>query len=139
MCVLSEMAAKQHEKPLFCYDNAGHQAHALFARMGFSRHQRVEIPPHSPDFNKVIEHVFNHIKHAVSVQCYTHQGPVDARMLQKWVRDAFSSISTASICKDVQSLVQTLTAVRAEEGRQVCVDGWFVVGTGGDYPAARLR
>lgn len=132
MCVLSEMAAKQHEKPLFCYDNAGHQAHALFARMGFSRHQRVEIPPHSPDFNKVIEHVFNHIKHAVSVQ-------IDARMLQEWVRDAFSSISTASICKDVQSLVQTLTAVRAEEGRQACVDGWFVVGAGGDYPAARLR
>jgi hypothetical protein len=128
-------------KPFFCYDNAKWQAHANFSNMGMSRHQRIVIPPHSPDMNKPIEHVFHQIKQKLAERFYKSTEEITAHTVQEWVRDIFENeITTASIMKDALSLKKTYLAIKTEKGDEVYYDdGSKVVGTGGDYPIADLR
>lgn len=130
-----------NSKPFFCYDNANWQRYAKFSNMGMTRHQRIIIPPHSPDMNKPIEHVFNQIKQKLAERFYNYTEVVTAEMVQEWVRDIFENeISTTSIMKDALSLKKTYLAIKTYKGDVVRHDdGSKVVGTGGDYPVADLR
>lgn len=141
MYIISTLAHSKHpdpdQRPRFCYDNNHIQKAARPAKMDFHHKQKLEIPVHSPDFNKPIEHVFHTIKEELAKKIYNHLGTVDAKLLQKWVVEIFNSIPTSSIAKDVASLKRTYLAVSTDLGRQVEVDGGGkVIGTGGDMPSA---
>lgn len=128
-------------KPFFCYDNAKWQAYAKYSNMGMSGHQRIKIPPHSPDMNKPIEHVFNQIKQKLAERFYKCTEEITAHTVQEWVRDIFENeITTESIKKDALSLKKTYLAIKTYKGDEVYHDdGSKVVGTGGDYPIPDLR
>ncbi len=131
-------------KPLFCYDNAKIQDEATFNRMRFRWHQRIKIPPHSPDFNKPIEHVFHQIKDKLREKLYGCTEVVTAEKVQQWILEIWGDhqcgIRTASIAKDVKSLKKTYLAVATDKDVEVeHDDGSLVLGSGGDYPAADLR
>lgn len=127
-------------KPLYCYDNNRIQANAEFRRMYFACHQRVHIPPYSPDFNKPIEHVFHQMKDKLRVKIYQHNGPLEVKQLRKWVVEIFEQeISVDSIAKDVQSLKNTYLAVSTDKGcAKTTPNGHTVMGTGGDWPEPHL-
>lgn len=142
MKILSSKAAQQLStkglEPLFCYDNNRIQKGAEWGRMGITRQQKVEIPTHSPDFNKPIEHVFNQIKEKLCEYIYDSHEVLTPELLQQWVVLIFQGISADSIARDVSSLEQTYLAVSADKG-QLISDGYsqIVQGTGGDYPKER--
>lgn len=125
------------KKAMYCYDNNTIQKNAVWANCGITPKQKVSIPPHSPDFNKPIEHVFNRIKQQLRERIYSHVGVLEPAMLQDWVVEIFYGLSAASIAKDVASLKRTYLAVSTDKGEQAEVlGGGTVVGTGGDWPAA---
>lgn len=144
MCILAGLAHRHwpnpQQPPLFCYDNAAIQKQARYNRMGFNFHQRIEIPPRSPDFNKPIEHVFNQVKEKLRDRLYECAEPVTPHLVQDWVMDiCMNEISTASIAADVQSLEKTYLAVKTPQGIEVmCDDGTTLIGSGGDFAAAHV-
>jgi beta-xylosidase len=147
--VLISHLAHQHwpnkkQKPLFCYDNAKIQDLASYSSMGIQWHQRIKIPPHSPDFNKPIEHVFHQIKDKLREKLYGCTEVVTAEKVQEWILEIWNDhthgIRTASVAKDVKSLKKTYLAIKTRKDVEVRHDdGSLVLGSGGDYPAADLR
>lgn len=124
--------------PLYVYDNVALQKGASLADMGLSRHQHVKTPPHSPDFNKPIEHCWNQIKNKLLSKIYqAHTTELTPALAQQWVRDAWSQITVDSVKQDVESLKDTWLIIKTRKGR------WFktsknedVEGSEGDYPAS---
>lgn len=134
----------KNRKPLFCYDNAKIQGGADYRRMGIHWHQRVKIPPHSPDFNKPIEHIFHQLKDLLRDKLYNCTEEVTAELVQDWILEIWNNdaegITTAAIAKDVSSLKKTYLAVSTDKDEEVeHDDGSKVLGTGGNYPSAPLR
>lgn len=128
------------QPPLFCYDNDQVQVKARLSVMGLKPWQRVEIPPHSPDFNQPIEHVFNTIKSELRNELYEYNGVVDGKWVQDTVAKIFKKIKKSSIRKNVEKLPLTYLAVMTDKGVTVTSSsGKQVVGTGGAYPKAYLR
>ena len=134
----------KNRKPLFCFDNAKIQDGANYRRMGIHWHQRVKIPPHSPDFNKPIEHIFHQLKDLLRDKLYNCTEVVTAELVQDWILEIWNNdiegITTAAIAKDVRSLKKTYLAVSTDKGVEVeHDDGSKVLGSGGNYPSAPLR
>lgn len=122
-------------KPLYIFDNVGLQKKSGWRRIGYSQHSHVKTPPHSPDFNKPIEHCFNQIKRTllerVVEECDVALTP---ELAQQWVLEAFESITQASIQRDVKSLVDTWRIVSTKADEEVCTeDQKWVKGSWGDY------
>jgi len=136
--------AAKNIKPLFCYDNAKIQNEASCSRMHIAWHNRIEIPPHSPDFNKPIEHIFHQLKDLLRDRLYNCTEAVTAQKVQDWILEIWSDntagITTAAIAKDVKSLKKTYLAVKTDRDQEVKHDdGSKVLGSGGNYPCAPLR
>lgn len=134
----------QKQKPLYCFDNAKIQKGASNSRMGIAWHNRIEIPPHSPDFNKPIEHVFHQLKDLLREKLYNCTEEVTAEMVQDWILEIWNEdrhgITKAAIARDVRSLKKTYLAVKTDKDVEVQHDdGSTVMGSGGDYPCAPLR
>ena len=128
------------QPPLFCYDNDKVQQIARLSKMGLKHWQQVDIPPHSPDFNQPIEHVFHTIKSELRDELYAYGDVVDAKWVQDTVRKIFKGINKSSIVKNVDKLPLTFLAVKTNKGVTVTSStGKKVVGTGGAYPKSLLR
>lgn len=142
-------ALAQQEKPfwpdpkkpaLYCYDNDRVQDLADMSKMGLKHWQRVKIPPHSPDFNQPIEHIFNRLKAELRNELYAYGDVVDGKWVQEAMHRLFKQFSISSINKDVMKMPLTYLAIKTEKGVTVTSSsGKQVVGTGGAYPKAPLR
>jgi hypothetical protein len=128
------------QPPLFCFDNDKVQKLASLTKMGLKHWQKVEIPPHSPDFNQPIEHIFNTLKTELRNELYAYGDVVDAKWVQQTVLKIFKHIKKRSIRKNVDNLPLTYLAVMTDKGVTVTSStGKQVVGSGGAYPGAARR
>ena len=142
MKILNDQATPQcaaHSKrPLYMYDNNSTQRDCKLSDMGLTGGQHVSIPPHSPDFNKPIEHVFNQIKRTLLDRLYrSHHDELTPAIAQQWVLEAFQQVTTESIQKDIDSLLDTWSIVAAFSDEQITTSrGEIISGSEGDYPAS---
>lgn len=131
--------------PLFVFDNNSIQKYSKNANCNIIWSQRVKIPPHSPDFNKPIEHIFNRIKEQLREKYLERMEVIDAKTVQQWVREIFEKELLEgewkdSVKNDVHSLKKTWLAVSLPKGvRKQAPDGTWVRGSGGGWPASHLR
>ena len=127
--------------PLYVWDNVGLQAQAKYPRMGFTKKNRTTIPPHSPDFNKPIEHVWNQIKRKILVRLYQEVGvKLTAELAQEWVAAAFFSTTKESIQADILTLPDTWKIVKAPTDETVTTSkNEKVQGSFGGYPPSSYR
>jgi transposase len=123
-------------KPLYVWDNVGLQDKAAYPRLGFARTNRVTIPPHSPDFNKPIEHVWNQIKRKLLARIYKEsEVQLTPQMAQEWVAEAFTSTTKESIQADIKTLPDTWQIIKSPTNVTVTTSkNEKVQGSYGDYP-----
>jgi hypothetical protein len=115
----AEAGLQPREDWAFVYDNAS--VHAELGCVCAGKVVVVHIPPHSPDFNKPIEHVWGQIDAHVHawVRQRQQQQPgarITAAQLQAQVAAAFQGVSKDSVAADVASLPDTYEAVIAARG-----------------------
>jgi hypothetical protein len=127
-------------EPLYIFDNVAMQKKSSARRIGYSRFAHVKIPPHSPDFNKPIEHSFNQIKRVllekVNENCDLE---LINELAQEWVLDAFNNIATESLQRDILSLRDTWLIVSTPAHTTCCTSrNRHVVGSEGDYISVPL-
>lgn len=122
--------------PLYVYDNVALQKGAQLSDIGLAWHQHVTTPAHSPDFNKPIEHCWNHIKRQLLNRIYSsYDVELTPALAQQWVGEAWESITVASVDKDVKSLKDTWAIIKADLGVEVVTSkNEKIQGSGGDYP-----
>lgn len=123
-------------EPLYIYDNVPSQKGAKMLDLGLKSKQHVETPPHSPDFNKPIEHSWNQVKRKLLNRIYQGYDVVmTPQLAQQWVQEAFFSITQDSVERDVKSLMDTWAIIQAPLGTWVKTSkGHEIQGAGGDYP-----
>jgi transposase len=123
-------------EPLYIYDNVSSQAGAPMSEAGLKHHQHVKTPPHSPDFNKPIEHSWNQVKRKLLSMIYEGYDVVmTPQLAQQWVQEAFFSITQDSVERDVKSLMDTWAIIKAPLGTWVTTSkGHEIQGAEGDYP-----
>jgi transposase len=123
-------------KPLFVYDNVALQKTANYGAMSIERTQHVQTPPHSPDFNKPIEHCWNQIKSKVLSKLYrAYDVELTAALAQQMVQEAWNEIKRDSIRRDVESLKDTWLIVKTPTNNEVTTSrNEQIQGSGGDYP-----
>lgn len=122
--------------PLYIYDNVNSQRGAKMKDLGLKHGQHVETPPHSPDFNKPIEHSWNQIKSKLLRKIYEgYDVCMTPQLAQEWVKEVFFSIKQDSVEKDVKSLMDTWEIIKAPLGTWVKTSkGHEIQGAEGDYP-----
>lgn len=121
--------------PLYIFDNVALQKKAAYKRIGYSRHAHVKTPPHSPDFNKPVEHIFNQIKRSLLERVNEdYDVELSPELAQEWVLDSFNNITTASIQADIKSLHDTWLIISTNDNTTCHTSkNEEVVGSGGDY------
>lgn len=124
--LLKELRARRDEAGLqrgelwsVVFDNAS--IHAEFAELCAGQVVVHPIAPHSPDFNKPIEHVWGQMeasKAAWIEQQRGQQAPaaITPAAFREAVRGFFNNITRESIAADVASLPDTYAAVQAAAG-----------------------
>lgn len=137
--VTPKLRAALHDpaaEPLYVWDNVTLQDSAEYPDMGFARKNRVTIPPHSPDFNKPIEHTWNQVKSKILARLYRESDvELTPQMAQQWVAEAFLSTTTDSIQADVRTLPDTWRIVKSRTNVTVLTSKHEKVqGSDGDYP-----
>lgn len=129
------------KKPLFMFDNDFLQKYADKAKIGLRRDQKINIPAHSPDFNQMIEHVFNRLKRDLRDMVPKANILLDGLTVQEMVLQLWKKHTTAKvIAADARKLPLTFRAVGLNEGVEKDVvigrKTYHVVGTGGNYSFA---
>lgn len=124
--------------PLYVYDNVALQKNAKLSDMGLTRHQHVQTPQHSPDFNKPIEHCWNQLKNKLLSRIYQeYDAQLTPAMAQQWVKEAWDQITVASVKKDVESLKDTWLIIKTPLGQTVMTSKREQIeGSEGDYPSS---
>lgn len=143
--------------PLWSFDNARPHEHWASGKCGRSApwpgFKRARLPAISPDFHKVIEHMFGRYKQFLRELVYMQlaglAGAGEAHQLSATqVLDFCAAAVTKAaargvIARDVQSLRTTLEVVAHDKGHLFMVEKNGVskcyVGSGGDWPAKSLR
>lgn len=136
----TQQQAQAGNSPLFMYDNAAIHAPGHPSHVGVTPSSVVLIPTYSPDFNKVIEHIFHRLKVLLRQKIYEHQGFINSELVQQWVQELFFGEVTAQQIKaDADSLKQTFLEISKDRGIYVRPDGTEYKGTGGDYATGPHR
>jgi transposase len=128
--------------PLYVYDNVALQKGAKMSDMGLSRHQHVETPQHSPDFNKPIEHCWNQLKKKLLTKVYqAYDAVVTPELAQTWVLEAWNEIDRAAVARDVKSLEDTWSIIKTPSDQTFLTSKKEKInGSEGDYPpSAKYR
>ena len=142
MAILHEKAttacAARGTTPLYIYDNVALQHNARYTKMGFKAADHMKTPAHSPDFNKPVEHIFNQIKTKLLNKLYhEYDTPLTPERARELVLDAFESITTESIQRDIESLTDTWKIVAADADDTVYTKKKEKIpGADGDYPCS---
>jgi hypothetical protein len=125
------LPAGDNLQPIWSYDHAGHHDTAdvneRLARIGITQQDssRCPLPPVSPDFHRVIEHVHAIVCGAFNKKLRTLKGKRTAKYYQRVFKRTFHSVIKAStIQKDILGLPELWTTVSASKA-----DG----GTEGDW------
>ena len=144
------------EYPVLVMDNARIQscipADFIKSRHGNIRlqpHQRVKLPPHSPDLNQVAEQSVAAVKQDVIGQLADHaqagKGVVTAAQLTRMGKLASEHFEAGRVFKDgvrhsVYRMPDVWAVVAADEGSEVLTEGHGVqLGRAGDWAPAVLR
>ncbi len=118
-------------------------------RTGAAWCNRVELPVHCPDFQKVIEHTFGrfkHLLHGMIAQNCNFFGTVDLsnHQLRALVKEALAEAARPEvIAADVANLPCTLQVIAHAKGEEFLAvkngrEVWRV-GSGGDWPTKKDR
>jgi DDE superfamily endonuclease len=119
---LKALKKQQKDKHAFeggvrvCWDNARpHKwAEKQLPKKSF---KFVKIPPYSPDFNKVIEHRFNHIKRLFQQRVFDNPKirtfKAAAKLLKKVVNE---TVTQDAVMADASTMKQTLKAIYDADG-----------------------
>ena len=115
----AELGMKRNEKFWICLDKA--TVHNEVVQVVGTKANLWPQPPHSPDFNKPIEHVHAQVDAAVHAWLLesrqsqpSHKVTVEQSKAK--VEEAFYNIPTSSIKADVESLPSTWEAIIANHG-----------------------
>jgi hypothetical protein len=117
-----EAGLRRGEKWILCFDNARVHSHA--AEVMGNRAERWPQPPHSPDMQKVIEHVHGQLDKSMHTWL-RKQRKTDPRAhitpaaCQQEVQAAFNRLKADSILRDVNTLPDTWQAIVAAGGSYV--------------------
>lgn len=129
----------------FSWDNAHNNGtSAELQAAGFSTHDRMELPPYSPDLHRVVEHAIGSIKAAMDATMLTmaRSGWPDQPPLafQAALRNACNTITPAGIRKDADGLPLAWRVVAGAEGQKVAdTSGREWECTAGDWLPKQLR
>lgn len=118
----AQAGAKKHWKKfrmggiLYAFDRARwHQA--ALPDLPIEGNQLFEIPPNSPDFNRVVEHMHHAVKerfHEIYSRDDTITEPKDAAMAL--LKAAYSVVTPQGVGKDVEMLPKVYASVISNEG-----------------------
>lgn len=128
-------------EPLYSWDHTALHENLDFKRVGFSRHQRIQLGVRAPDMHKAIEHVFGYIKPRLHARLYQADYKATAVQCQQLAKQVFMETALADrIGRDVATLPLTYQVISKAKGK------WFQdkklkwhCGTGGDWPPATYR
>lgn len=106
--------------PIYIFDNASvHDRERLYYDPVYAIPRScldIKIPAHSPDFNKVAEHIHARLEHGLMVAMYKDQTVRTAEQCITLLKDLFLSITTEEIERDTLSLMSTFQAVLDADG-----------------------
>jgi hypothetical protein len=150
-CVLTALAYELNQNgiknPIISFDHATIHPIEAFQRAfaswtGRRSAERMPLAPRMPDGNKVVEHVFPHLKRALFAKMVAERGRrITARRAQRMLIAAFNEcVNAKSIMRDAQTLPLTMKIIATDAG---VVFRWHngesYVGTGGGWPPAPHR
>lgn len=97
-------------EPLFSFDNwAGHNTAAELGIL--EGHNRVPLPPGSPDIHKVIEHIFNRLAYAFGKELWLYARHDDVDVYCDVVEKILFNMDVQSIRRDIRSLRDTYHSI----------------------------
>lgn len=140
-----EARGERRQEQWFSWDNArANGGSEQLAAVGLSPNHRLPLPPYSPDLHRVVEHSIGRVKAAMDASMLamaTGGWPDDAaRVFQKALRKAATTLDTAAISHDAASLALAYRVVAGALGTTVHDDAgrpWPC--TGGDWLPKELR
>lgn len=121
--MLKEVAVKKAQekgikRPILVFDNQFKGVHQQWEYVGLQHEDQMEpIPPYSPDFNKVIEHVHTNQETKLKSKLETKTAEMHPAGLKKLLEQSILEASNQrSIAKDVESMRDTWQAVVRNDG-----------------------
>jgi len=150
-CVLKALAYELDQagitNPIVSFDHATIHSPEAFQRAfagwtGRRSAERMPLAPRMPDGNKVVEHVFPHLKRAFFAKVIARRGRrITPRGAQTMLIEAFTEcVKAESILLDAKSLPLTMKIISTRAGDVFpWGNGQSYEGTGGGWPPARHR